>query len=499
MEFSIVNLQNRKKSELLVIPFWKGKKFAELAAERWDEKLIDFDSPIDAKDFKGKEGETLFLYPKKALEKRVLLLGLGEKEKITVERLRRSFATLAKVCRQKRIQNLNVVVPVIQTLTEKDVARGIAEGLLLANYVFEKLKRHTVKDESAQLIKEVALVGLNKKLLSSLKKHVEISHGVYLARDLVNGNADEITPQHLVEVAKNFAKKLPHVKAHILDKKRLEKEKMGLLLAVNRGSARDPALIILEYKGAPKSKDLTLLVGKGITYDTGGLNLKPTSSMETMKSDMGGAAAVLGVLATVARLKMKLNVSVVIPTTENCIGSKSYKPGDVYVSYSGKSVEITDTDAEGRLVLADAIAYAKETLKPSRIIDLATLTGAIVVALGFEATGLISNHDELADSLIQAGSETYERVWRLPFYDEYRDHLRSDIADMKNSGGRHGGAIIAGHFLHEFVGETPWAHLDIAGTAFLAESRRYHPKHGTGIGVRLLLEYLEQLESSQSS
>ena len=268
---------------------------------------------------------------------------------------------------------------------------------------------------------------------------------------------------------------------------------MGLLLAVNRASSRDPTFMLIEYKGDPKAHDLTVLVGKGITFDTGGLNLKPTGSMESMKCDMAGAAAVLGVIQAAAALGIKKNITGVIAATENSIGSRSYKPGDVYCGYAGKSVEIGNTDAEGRLILADALAYAVKNLKPSRIIDLATLTGAVEVALGNEAIGLLSNHDVLADLLIRSGSSTGERVWRLPLYEEYKDLLKSDVADIKSTGGRTAGCITAAIFLHEFVGKTPWAHLDIAGTAYLNEAKRYQPKHATGVGVRLMLSLLESL------
>jgi leucyl aminopeptidase len=283
------------------------------------------------------------------------------------------------------------------------------------------------------------------------------------------------------------------VKATVFDKKRIQKEKMGLLLAVNQGSSIDPAFIILEYKGNPKSKDHTVVVGKGVTYDTGGLNLKPTGSMETMKCDMSGAACALGTIHAAASLGLKVNLTAVIPSTDNSIDSKSYKPGDVYSSYLGKTVEIGNTDAEGRLILADALAYASKNLKPTRMINFATLTGACVIALGEETSGLMSNNDPLAESISRAGNETFERAWRLPLFEEYKSQLDSDIADISNTGGREAGTITAALFLQEFVGNTPWAHLDIAGTAYLKKSRRYHPKNGTGVGVRLMIQLLENL------
>lgn len=493
MKFETVNaIEQRKNANILILPFWKEKKNTEPAADFHQLNKI-FKEPLQLQDFSGKEGEILFLYAPDQIEKRIALLGLGAKEGFTIEKLRRAYSQLVKALRPKKFKEVNLVVPVLQSLSKLAIARGIAEGLLLANYIFNDLKHDALKEASEGLLERACLIGLDKNGFAEANKCKTIAEAVYFSRNLVNGNADDVTPQRLIAEAKDLAKAFKTVKTHVLDKKQIEKEKMGLLLAVSRASPRDPAVIILEYKGNPKSKDHTVLVGKGITFDTGGLNIKPTGSMETMRCDMAGAAAVLGSIKALASLGIKVNVTGVIPTTENAIGSKSYKPGDVYQSYSGKTVEIGNTDAEGRLILADALAYAVKKLKPTRMIDLATLTGAVEVALGNETTGLMSNNDALADSLIHAGSETFERVWRLPLYDEYQDQLKSEIADIKSTGGRGAGCITAAMFLQEFVGKTPWAHLDIAGTAFITESKRYHPKNATGIGVRLLLEFLEHI------
>lgn len=488
------SLKTRKNSDLLVIPFWKGKKHAEVAAADATSLKAFFDVPLATHDFQGKDGDVLILYVSGQPEKRIALLGLGAQEGITVEKLRRAYSAVTKMCRKKKIEEINLVTPECTQLSKDDLIRGVIEGLLLPNYVFNDLKHDTVKEDPSVLLQKITIVGGNKHELAIAEKCATICHAVDLVRDLVNGNADDVTPQHLVAVAQGLAKTCKHVKTTVFDKKRIEKEKMGLLLAVNRGSFRDPAFIIIDYKGNSKSSDHTVIVGKGITFDTGGLNLKPTGSMETMKCDMAGAAAVLGIIQAAASLELKINVTAVIATTENCIGSKSYKPGDVYKAYSGKTVEIGNTDAEGRLVLADALAYAVDHLKPTRIIDLATLTGAVEVALGNETTGLLTNNDALADLLIRFGCETHERVWRLPLHEEYKEQLKSDVADIKSTGGRAAGCITAAMFLQEFVGKTPWVHLDIAGTAFLSESKRYLPKHATGVGVRLMIAFLESLQ-----
>lgn len=491
---AIPHLEKRKKADILVIPYWHHKKSAESVVNLGQlSRLVE--GPLKTGDFKGKEGELLFVYIEGQPEPRIALLGLGDKEKITAERLRRCYASLVKACLVKKIKELNILYPESSILSQEMALRGVLEGMLLANYLFDKLKKDSLKDKPTVLVQKATLITGYKGFNTLAKATQEICAGVYLARDLVNGNADDITPQVLAKQAQQLAKDQSHMKATIFDKKRIIKEGLDLLLAVNRGSMRDPAFIILEYKGDPKSSDHTIIVGKGITYDTGGLNLKPTGSMETMKCDMAGAAACLGTMQAISALKLKVNVTAVIPSTENAIGDRSYKPGDVYMSYAGKTVEIGNTDAEGRLILADALAYACKNLNPSRIIDLATLTGAIGVALGDEATGLMSNDDMLADSLIKAGNDTFERVWRLPIFEEYRDLLKSHIADISNTGSsRQAGALTAAVFLQEFVGKTPWAHLDIASTGNLKEALRYHPKHGTGIGVRLLVDFLQHLQ-----
>lgn len=480
--------QDRPESDLLVLPFTQGKKKAELEAEvKTLPKEVEL--PLDLHDFKGKEGEILFVYPHGGKEKRVVLLGLGEEDSLTPEKYRRVYSALAKAVLCKKFKHIALALP---KKIDKNALKGLLEGILSTNYVYDQLKGKSDKNEPAHYLEKAHLIGAQKGQIELAHELETLYEGVYLARDLVNGNADDVTPQFLCQVARGFAKEFSHVKTTILDKKQLEKEKMGLLLAVGQGSSVDPALIIVEYKGNSKSKELTALVGKGVTYDTGGLNLKPTGSMETMKCDMGGAAAVLGTLYAAMKLKLPVNLIGVIPTTENSISSRSFKPGDVYTSHSGKTVEIGNTDAEGRLILADAISYTLQHYKPTQMIDLATLTGAIDIALGNEASGLFSNNDKLAHKLTEAGEHTYERLWRMPLYEEYRDQLKSDIADIKNIGGRPGGSCTAAKFLEEFVGKSiPWAHLDIASTAYYNEAKRYHPKFGSGVGVRLLITFLQ--------
>lgn len=479
-------LKSRREAELIVFPFWENAKAA--ASEGTLKKFMQ--PPISAKDFHGKRGETAIVYLNGEKEKRCLLLGLGKHEKLNVEVLRQAYSEVPKFCQRKALEKINVVVPNVVDLryiTQQEMIEGVCEGLLLPNYVWEDL---ATLDEETVLLKSVQLIGVLAKEKSETHKWEAVAEGVHFCRDLINGNADDVTPQFLAESARKIAASFPSVSATVFDKKRILKEKMGLLEAVSRGSAVDPAFIILSHKGNPQSKDHTVIVGKGVTYDTGGLNLKPTGSMETMRDDMSGAATALSTVAVAASLGMKVNVTAVVPTTENSIDGKSFKPGDVYPSYLGSTVEIGNTDAEGRLILADALAYSAKKLKPTRMIDLATLTGSAVVALGHELAALFCNEEKLAKALLDASEKTGEPLWRMPLFAPYKEKLKSDIADIKNIGGRPAGSVTAALFLEHFVDKVAWAHIDIAGPAFQNKEVRYWPKHGVGFGVRLLINFL---------
>ncbi len=490
--FAIENFTNRNPTDVLIVPYWQKEEGPLLASSLPIDELSSFALPvIESGDFLGKEGEFFTVYPRHG--NRIVLLGLGKEEKFSLESMRKSLAGVVKALRSKKIQKYQVLVPSKAGFSESAVSSGICEGIVLASYSFDELKSHVLKEEKRVEISEISLVGVGQEVIEDVTKTLHIVSCINFVRDLVNHNADHIHPEKLGSIAKELEQKLPAIKTTVLNKKAIEKENLGLLLAVSRGSHVDPAFVVLEYEGAPKSKDRTVIIGKGVTYDTGGLNIKPTGGMETMKCDMAGAAAVLGTLKAVAMLNLPVNVVGVIPATENSVGPLSYKPGDVYQSHSGKTVEINNTDCEGRLILADAISYAKQHCAPTRMIDLATLTGAIVIALGEEASGLFSNNDDLSSMLIRAGERSSEKLWRFPTYPEYRELLKSSIADIKNWGGREAGSISAAMFLQDFVGDIPWAHLDIAGTAYLNKPKGYHPTHATGVGVRLLINFLENL------
>src|SRR6185369_4306061 len=315
--------------------------------------------------------------------------------------------------------------------------------------------------------------------------------GVSLARDLVSHPGNVATTGYLAAAARRVAKH-HGLACRVLEKAELEKLGMNALVAVGKGSVEPPRLIVLEYHGSGAKGKPVALVGKGITFDSGGISIKPGAGMEEMKTDMSGAAAVLGTMEAAAALQLPVNLVAVIPTAENMPDGKAYKPGDVLVSMSGLTIEITNTDAEGRLILCDALHFARTEFKPAAMIDLATLTGACVVALGHEASGMMGNDQRLLENLKKAGERCNERLWELPLWDEYGETMKSDIADLRNAGTtRDGGTITAGWFLKQFAATTRWAHLDIAGTAWSDKSRPCSPKGATGVGVRLLIEYLK--------
>lgn len=446
-------------------------------------------------DFKGKAGESLLVYlDGKAKSKRLLLVGLGEasklgKESDKLERFRRSAATAAKRAQALKATTLLLALPPLGP-SSADGLTAFAEGAGLALYRFDKYitKKEQENDTKVETIvvcsQDRSVQNIGSKIVAQAQVIVEAT---YRARDLVNAPGNEIYPETLAQAAQK-AGKLAGFKVTVFDEKKIAKLGMGGVLGVAKGSVRPPRFIILEY-GTGSRKPI-VLIGKGVTFDTGGISIKPSASMGEMKMDMSGAAAVIGAFETAARLRLPVHLVGLIPAVENMPSGSATRPGDILRHYSGKTSEVDNTDAEGRLILADALGYA-ERYKPAAVIDLATLTGACVVALGHAATGMMGNDDGLMDKLKAAGEKTYERVWPLPLFDEYEKLIKSDVADVKNTGGRWAGAITAGWFLKKFIGNYKWVHLDIAGTAILEESGDYTPKGGSGVGVRLLAEFLK--------
>ena len=446
---------------------------------------------LDLKYYSAKDGEVLFV--PFSDNPNILICGLGKESEISTDKIRNNAASITKVCIEKKLKDVHVVLPNISLIEDDTSCKTIIEGIYLANYQFIKYKNFEKADEPV-FIEKLYIYSPTLALQDIIKETSIICKNTLECRDLVNETSDFCTPEGFATIAKNVGK-IRGVTCKILLKEEITKLKMGLLLAVNRGSDVEPKCIILKYRGNPKSKKYFALVGKGITFDSGGMNLKPTGSMETMRMDMAGAATVLYTLKTAAELKLKKNLYAVMPLTDNMLSNNAFRPGDIFTAYNGKTVEIGNTDAEGRLILADALSYTEEKLKPEIIVDLATLTGACVVTFGELIAGYLSNDDTLATLLEKASARTGDKIWRLPLYSEYQEDIKSDIADLNNiNPDKKAGTIIGGTFLKNFVDHTSWAHIDIAGTAWLSKPKGFMPKNGTGFGVRLLIEAISNWE-----
>jgi len=449
---------------------------------------------IDDAKFGGRSDESFTLLTGEP--RKTTLIGLGKDDGLTIRGIRAALLRVAKIAKAQRDHAIVVVLPyVIPKFDAAETTRIVAGFLAQADYKYDRYI--TVKKEDKQpdiRATLVALPALDNKTVKRLEAEARgIDDGIRTVRDLGNGPGNLVTPTFIADCAEEVAKKAG-VKCTVYGKKEIERMKMGGLLAVNRGSDEEPRFIVLEY--APRrAKAHVALVGKGITFDSGGISIKPADRMEEMKFDMCGAAAVIGTIQAAAALELPVKVTGIIASTENLPSGSAYKPGDIITMMSGKTVEIVNTDAEGRMILGDALHYASN-LKPDHIIDYATLTGACVVALGSEAAGLFSNSDELAQKLIECGERAGERLWRLPEWDDYKELIRSEWADIKNSGGRWGGAITAAVFLKEFVDCPSWAHLDIAGTAYAEHENSREQRGASGAGVRVTIEFLESLSRS---
>jgi len=481
---------NAVKSDVTVAFIHQDVKLLTSELHRLNKQFKNqFSAVLETGDFKGKEAESLVLYPGKgAASSRLVLVGLGEKKHATLEKFRRAAATGAKKARHLKAGTIAFEVPA-NLVDKADSLLALAEGAFLSLYRYDKYLSKKKDDEPKP--EELIFCSTDKSLAAIatrvLARAQILCEATCLARDLQNAPANEIYPETLAKAAQDSADKNGYT-AKVLDEFEIKDLGMGGVIGVSQGSARPPRFIILEY--GSQSKKPVVLVGKGVTFDTGGISIKPAASMSEMKMDMSGAAAVIGTFEAVSRLKMPVHIVGLIPAVENMPSGTSVRPGDILRHFNGKTSEVDNTDAEGRLILADALGYA-EKYKPSAVIDLATLTGAVVVALGHYATGMMGNDDKLMKTLKIAGEKTYERVWRLPMFDEYEKLIKSEVADVKNVGGRWAGAITAAWFLKKFIGDYKWTHLDIAGTAILEENLDYAPKGGSGVGVRLLTEFLK--------
>ncbi len=469
-------------TDALILPF-----FEDYRHDLYDSLLGDMiKRVISSKEFRGKHNQLALLHTHGMINaERVLLTGLGKQSEITSDRIRECGGKAFSYLRNIAAKEISVSTRIFNFMpkdfkgSEKPVSYLI-EGGLLSLYRFEKYKK-------ADDAKEIESVTILSSDIDIPLKHLEITaSAVNFAKDLINTPANDMTPAVLSDFAASLANEKITVKT--LEKDDIEKEGMGAYLAVSKGSAQPPKFIVLEYKGA-KSEPVAI-IGKSITFDSGGISLKPAEGMEKMKYDMAGGAAVLAIIKAASEAELPVNIVGILPATENLPGGNATRPGDIVRTITEKTVEIVNTDAEGRLVLADAIGYAIKYYNPSLVIDIATLTGACSIALGSEAIAMMGNDTAVMEKLKEASEETYERVWQMPLYDEYKEYLKSDTADMKNSSGKNGALVTAGYFLKEFAGATPWVHLDIAGTAWSDKDKPYITKGATGVGVRLILNFL---------
>ena len=481
------------KCDVLAVNLFEGVKEPGGATGAVDKALGGAVAKLIGRgEFTGKKGETAVVEGMgKIGAGRVLVVGLGKKEKFGLDGVRAAAAATVKRAKSMKAEKLAAILHGAGAggLDAADAAMALAEGALIGDYKFDKYKtKGKDGNNEGKGIREITVVEREKSRLPVINKGLKLGEilaaSTNIARDMVNEPANVMTPGKIAAIAKALSKSRK-LKVRVYDKQEIKAMKMEALLAVNRGSREQPYFITIEYKGDPKSKKALGLVGKGITFDSGGISLKPSSAMDDMKCDMSGAAAVVGAMDAIEKLGLKINVTGVIPTTDNKTGGDAQCIGDVIRASGGKTIEVMNTDAEGRLILCDAITWAvKNGLEP--IIDMATLTGACVVALGAWRTGLFTSDDELAAAISECGDKSGELMWRMPVDEEYFDAIKSDVADIKNVGDRNAGATTAALFLKEFTEGKRWAHLDIAGTAFLNKPQSYWIKGATGTGVRAM-------------
>ncbi|MBU2607866.1 MAG: leucyl aminopeptidase [Chloroflexi bacterium] len=480
----------RIKADAIIVNLLEGSKKLDGGLARIDQALDGAISHLIRRgEIKGKLKEATLLHSLGKLPaERVVVIGLGKKKELTLDKVRQAVAEACRLLRRKNAGNI-AITPVgagLVGITPEMAAQTIAEGALLGLYTF---RQHITKKPEHGEIKRLTIVGADKAEVALLeqgsRKGRILAEAANLARDMVNEPANYETPAQMANTAAEAAKSYG-LEVEVLEREQMRKLGMGALLGVAQGSEQPPKFIILRYKGGKSSDIDLLLAGKAITFDSGGISIKPSEGMGEMKGDMAGGAAVIAAMSAVAQLKPNINVTALIPATENLPSGRAVKPGDVLTAMNGKTIEIISTDAEGRMILADALSYAS-TLKAKRIVDVATLTGACMVALGKICSGAFANNQELANAVVTAGNEAGERIWQMPMFEEYKEQNKSDVADIKNAGGRYGGAITAAQFLAEFAGDTPWVHLDIAGTNMTDKEQGYLVKGATGVPVRTLV------------
>ena len=456
-----------------------------------------FDAKISAainqslKDMEGKFGKlSIIPVPGKNLAQRILLAGLGKKENLTNDTIRLVSGKIAQKARELKLKEFSIVTPPSFVTDQVSSVSQIIEGSKIALYKFDKFKTKKVNDSPDLTI----IVSKSNKILHAIKTSEIIADGVIFTKSIANLPPNECTPTTLANFAKVISKK-NKMKCSIISESELKKKGFGGISAVGQGSKNESKLIILEHNHGPKNEKPIVLVGKAVTFDTGGISLKPGDKMDEMKFDKCGGCTVIGIMKAVSELKLRINVVGIVPSVENMPSGESFRPGDIIKLYNGKTAEILNTDAEGRLILADALSYGEKHYSPKVIINFATLTGACIVALGNNVAGIVSNNEKLTKKINESSKRTTEEVWELPLTQDFMDMIKSDVADMKNVGiGRAAGTITAAAFLRNAIEDTPWTHIDIAGVAWTqaaTKEKSYNPKGATGFGVRLILDYLQ--------
>ncbi|OGW13598.1 MAG: leucyl aminopeptidase [Nitrospinae bacterium RIFCSPLOWO2_12_FULL_45_22] len=481
-------------AEAIVVGLFDDRGLEDKVIQELDQALGGMIKEIwEAGDFKGKADQVSIIYPRGAIpSKRVVLMGLGKEEKFDLDKIREAAGRASKRLQKLGVKSFSTILPDIKNtgISVSAAAQATIEGCVLGTYQFKEYKTGN-KDELKE-IEGVCLVERESARMSKIEPGAKTGEIIALAvsrvRDLVNHPGNAHTPKDMAEEAQKIAQEAG-LACQILDENQIRELNMGAFMAVAQGSQQPPRFIILEHNQPQEGRPTIVVIGKGITFDSGGISIKPSEKMEEMKYDMAGGAAVLGTMQAIAKLKLPIHVVGLVPATENLPSGSALKPGDIIKSLSGKTIEVISTDAEGRLILADALTYA-ERYNPTAVIDLATLTGACVIALGHIATGTMGNDPDLIARIKKAGEVSGERVWELPLWEEYNEQIKSDIADLKNVGGRPAGTITGAAFLGKFAEKYKWVHLDIAGTAWSDKDRPYIPKGATGVGVRLLVQFL---------
>lgn len=484
----------REPAEVLVLTHYEGVARLNDAAASMDRVLGgQLRNLLKNGEFEGKLNQAVLLHASgRTPAKRILLVGLGKKKDARVDYVRQAMGTAVKRVRQAGASSFVTCLhgEDLPKASVIELAQALVEGAILGTYQFTEYLSE--KKAGAKPVARLTILAADAWQVDDLKEGARrgaaAAEAAMLVRDLCNHPSNVMTPTRVAAEAKKIGRER-NVRVKILERAQAERLGMGAFLGVARGSHEPPKFIVLEYAGSRRNGKPVVIVGKTITFDTGGISLKPSENMEQMKADMTGGAEVLATVRAASRLRLPIHLIGILPATENMPGGRAIKPGDILRSMSGKTIEVQNTDAEGRLILADGLAYAAR-LKPAAVIDIATLTGACVVALGQFAVGMLGNDEQLKRSVREAGLKAGERVWEMPLWEEYFEQLKSDVADMRNIGGRGGGMITAAVFLSKFIGDHPWVHLDIASTDWSERERAYLPKGPTGIGTRLLIQYL---------